>query len=65
MHHIMMTPETIKTARMVSSACGSRGSCGATQSLLDIYKLGMGVSQDDREAQKWFNLAATSQRIHF
>jgi TPR repeat protein len=61
--HIMMTPETIETARL----CHQRAEAGdpeAQHSLYWIYKLGMGVSQNDQEAQKWFSRAATSQRTH-
>lgn len=61
--HIMMTPETIETARL----CHQRAETGdpeAQHSLYWIYKLGMGVSQNDQEAQKWFSRAATSQRTH-
>jgi TPR repeat protein len=61
--HIMMTPETIETARMCRQLAEA-GNPEAQHSLYWIYKLGMGLPQNDQEAQKWFNRAAMSPKTH-
>ena len=49
-----MTPELIDDAK-ICLQLAQAGDLTAMNSLAWMYKMGMGVSQNDQEAQRWFD----------